>query len=253
MRQRSSSREQPVQRLVRAQVEPRRLADGRRLEPVGVAQHPRCEHAHRVERVVGVAQLGERGEGAAVQLLAFLDDPVGRLHGAAAQASFDEVDGTALDAGERRAQEREEIAARAAEPREAEQRDERLAERRLREAHLAVDRIRDAERPERRLERSAQARSTLGQMTPIALGRRAGAQEREQLLADELERTARAGGLEEADRAVDRDGLVRLVGEERALEMRERRLRDLARSAAAAPRCAPRRAAADPRRCAAAT
>ena len=90
--------EQAVQRLVRAQVEPRRLADRRRVEPVGVAQHPRCEHAHRVDRVVGVAQLGEGGEGAAVQLLAFLDDAVGRLHGAAAQPAFDEVDGTALDA-----------------------------------------------------------------------------------------------------------------------------------------------------------
>ena len=54
--------EEPVERLVRAQVEPRRLADRRRLEPVGVAQHARREHAHGVDRVVGVAQLGERRE-----------------------------------------------------------------------------------------------------------------------------------------------------------------------------------------------
>src|SRR4029078_1468089 len=136
------------------------------------------------------AQLGECGERASVQLLALLDDPVGRLHRAAAKSPFDEVDARALDAGERRAQEREEIAAPAAEPREAEERDQRLAERRLREAHLPVDGVRDAERAERCLEWSAQALDARADDAD-RLGGRAGTQQREQLFPDELERTAR--------------------------------------------------------------
>ena len=176
---------------------------------------------------VGVAQLGERGEGAAVQLLPLLDDAVGGLHRAAAQPPLDEVDVAALEPGERRAQEREELAARPAEPREAQQRRQRLAERRLVDANLAVDRVRDAERAERGLERCANAVDARADDADL-LRRRPAAEEREQLLADELERAARAGALEEPNGAVDRNVTVRLVGEERALEMRECGRRDVA-------------------------
>ena len=59
---------------------------------------------------------------------------------------------------------------------------------------------------------------------PTSSGAGAGTEHREQLLTDELERAARAGALEEADRAVDRLRLGRRVGEQRALEMGERRM-----------------------------
>src|SRR2546430_13206387 len=67
-------------------------------------------------------------------------------------------------------------------------------------------------------------RSTLFPYTTLfrSLGARARTQQGQELLADELERAARAGALEEANGALDRNGLVHLVGEERALEVRER-------------------------------
>ncbi len=85
------------------------------------------------------------------------------------------------------------------------------------------------------------------------LGRRPGAEELEQLVADELERAARARSLEEAHRTVERHGRRRRLLEERALEMRKRRVRDTRPSAAAAPRSLRRRAPTGPRRCARAT
>ena len=89
-------------------------------------------------------------------------------------------------------------------------------------------RVRDAERAERGLERRAQAVDARADDAD-ALRRRAAAEQREQLLADELERAARARALEEANRAVDRHAARGdSSAEERALEMRERRVRDLA-------------------------
>ena len=104
---------------------------------------------------------------------------------------------------------------------------ERLAERRLRDPHLAVDRVRDAELAEHGVEHAAHAVDA-GHDDADLLRRRARADEREQLLADELERPAAAGALEEVDRAVERRRLAGLVLEERALEMRERRRGDRA-------------------------
>ena len=80
---------------------------------------------------------------------------------------------------------------------------------------------------ERRLERSAHALDARADDAD-AFRRRARAKKREQLLADELERAARARAFEEADGTVDRDGRRRRVVEEAALEMRERRLRGVA-------------------------
>src|SRR5581483_2999460 len=210
--------------LVRAQVEARRLADRRLLEPVRVAQHPRGEGAHRPDGVVGAPQLRNRRKRATVQFLALDDDTLGRPNGAPPQPPLDEVDRAALDARERRAQEREELATPAVEPRETQQREQRMPERRLRDAHLAVDRVRHAERAERRLERRAQAVDARTDDAD-ALGRGPRAQQLEQLLADELERTARTSTLEEAHRTVERDRLALHVGEERPLEPGERGLR----------------------------
>ena len=60
--------EQPRHRLVRAQVEPGRLADRRAVEPVRVAQHARRELAHRLDRVAGAAQLASAGTGPSLRL-----------------------------------------------------------------------------------------------------------------------------------------------------------------------------------------
>src|SRR5207248_3060176 len=116
------------------------------------------------------------------------------------------------------------IAARPAEPGEAEHRGERVAERRLREPDLAVDGVRNAERPERSLERRT---PTLDARTddPDALSGRARAQEVEQLLADELERAARTRAFEETHRAVDRLRRGRSVVEEPAFDVRDGGLR----------------------------
>src|SRR5439155_5860244 len=56
---------------------------------------------------------------------------------------------------------------------------------------------------------------------PDHLRRRAGADELEDLLADELEQPACPGGLEETERAVQRRPRRRQVGEERALDVGE--------------------------------
>ena len=53
------------------------------------------------------------------------------------------------------------------------------------------------------------------------------ADEREDLVGDELERPARAGALEEADGALERRRGARPVDEQRPLEVRERRMRVL--------------------------
>ena len=64
---------------------------------------------------------------------------------------------TALEPGERRAEVCEEVVARPARPREAEERGERLAERCLRNPHLPVDRVRDAELAEHGVEDATDA------------------------------------------------------------------------------------------------
>ncbi len=70
-------------------------------------------------------------------------------------------------------------------------------------------------------------RSTDGQTMPIRSGGRAAADQLEDLLADELQRAARAGALEEANRALDRRRGRRRVGEQRPLDVRDRRMSDV--------------------------
>src|SRR3954453_3561172 len=97
---------------------------------------------------------------------------------------------------------------------------------RLRDAQLAVDRIRNAERAECGLERSAQALDARADDAD-ALGRRAGAQQREDLLSDELQGAARPRTLEEANGAVAGSGCEPLVREQGPLDVRESGLRNL--------------------------
>src|SRR5207248_2504458 len=80
-------------------------------------------------------------------------DLLGSVDGASAQASLEEVDVLAAERRVRRAQERIQIGACPAEPRKAEQAEQRLAVRRLVEPDVRLERVRNAQRPERRLER----------------------------------------------------------------------------------------------------
>jgi hypothetical protein len=92
---------------------------------------------------------------------------------------------------------------------------------RIAESRPALDGVRNAERPERRLERRAQALERRHDHRD-RLRRDAVADQAQDLLADELERAPRAGSLEPADGAFQ---LRRLgngrVREERPLEMGE--------------------------------
>ena len=142
--------------LVRAQVEPRGLVRRRRVEPVGRAQHRARELPDRVERVGRAADGVEERQRLAAQLRHLLLDPLRLGHAAAAQPALEEVDVLAREPRVRRAQEGEEVAPLAAEPREAEQREQRLAERRLVEPQPAL-RARTGRRASRRPSRAARA------------------------------------------------------------------------------------------------
>src|SRR5207248_8157374 len=93
----------------------------------------------------------------AAEPLGLLLDAGRRLDRPPAEPPFDEVDARPRQAREGRAEEGEEVAAAALEPREPEQRQERVAERRLPEPEPVLDGGGHAEGRERRLERRAPA------------------------------------------------------------------------------------------------
>src|SRR5207253_11387658 len=191
------------QRLVRAQILASAVADGRRLEAVRRAQHRGGELSDGRRRRLGGAELLQRRQRRLAQPLGLLLDPLGGVDGAAAEPSLDEVDARARQARVRAAQGSDQLAPAAAGPREAEEREERVAERRLCKPAPLFELVRDAERAEHGLERRAPALERRADDAD-AFGRRARANEREQLLADHLERAARAGTLEKANGAVER-------------------------------------------------
>ena len=217
--------EQSADGLVRAQVEPRRLADRRRVETVGVAQHPRGERAHRGDRVLRVAQLGEPGSGAPRSFSRLLDDALRRVRRRARAAAPRRSRPRARarpENGERRNVNR----SRRVPPSQA---------KRSSASSAWPNGVRASGSPPsiaygmpsvpNAVSSGARPRSTLGHDDADALRRRAGAEQREELLADELERAARPRALEEADGAVERPRVAARVGEQRALEMGERRVR----------------------------
>ena len=183
-------------------------------------------------------QLVERGQRRLAEPLRLLLDPRRRVDRAPAQPPLDEVDRASARApstaigGTRRAR------AAAALPGVAQQlRAARARAASSRAGLRRLDRVRHPERAEHRLERRAPAlERRRDQRDP--LGRRAAADELEQLLADQLERAARAGAFEEADGAVELGAATPALDEQRALEMRERRMRVLGRARRRAPRCA---------------
>ena len=132
-------------------------------------------------------------------------DAIVRVDRASAQAALEEVRLRTRHAGVRGAQEAVELAAPAAEPDEAEQAEQRAAERRLRQPRPRGDGDRNAERAEPGLERRAPALER-GTDDRDLLRRGPAADQREHLLADELQRRARAGAFEEAHCAGDGGG-----------------------------------------------
>ena len=103
-----------------------------------------------------------------------------------------------------------------------------MAERRRAEANPRLDRVRDAEPAENGLERCAPLLDRRRDQRDL-LGRRAAADQRDQLLADELERPAGTGAFEEAERGIEVGRRRRRLLEEGALEVREGRMRVLGR------------------------
>ena len=91
---------------------------------------------------------------------------------------------------------------------------------------MTLERVRNAECAERGLERCLPALQRRADDADLLRGH-AGSEQRQELLADQLERSALARALEEADGAFDLGLLGHRLGEERALEMCERRLRDI--------------------------
>ena len=135
--------EQPEQRLVGPQVEPGGLGRGRSVQPMGGAEHRRGQLANSGDRGVCGAQALERGDRPAAQLHDLRLQPLRRADAAPAQASLDEVGVGAPEPGVRGADEAEQLSAAAAEPRVAEQREERVPVRGLGDLQRGVERVRD--------------------------------------------------------------------------------------------------------------
>ena len=121
-------------------------------------------------------------------------------------------------------QEREQVAPAAAEPRVADDREQRTTEGRMRRPERPVERVGNAERTEGRLQGRAQALDRRADDQDL-LRRRAGAEELEDLVGDQLERGAGAGALEQADRALGRRRRRRRILEQSPLEVGEGRVR----------------------------
>ena len=195
---------------------------GRRLEPVCGAQHRPRERLHRGAGVLGGPQVGKGRNRMAQHLESLLLHPRRLRDGATAQASLHEVGPGSRQPRVGRAEEREEVAPGAPEPREAEESGQSMPESGLRKRDAALDRVGDSQRSEGRLERRPVALDA-GADDRDLLGGKAGAQERQDLVTDELERPTGARRLEEAHGTVERRGLGAGLLEKRVGEMRERR------------------------------
>ena len=215
--------------LVGPQVEPGGLGRRRRVEPVGGAEHRRRPARAPLAIDVSARHAADRGRRAApprsftISASTRSGERMPRPRSRPSRKSA----WRAAEPGVRGADEAEQVAAAAAEPREAEQREERVPVRGLRRA-AASRRARTGRRARRTPTRAARApgRAT-GQTTRISLGSGAGRAQLEDLVGDELERRARAGALEEADRALAVGRRRRDVLEQRPLEVRQRRMRVL--------------------------
>ena len=207
-------------RAIRPRVATCIVSDRRRLETPRVSHHRLEQRARRQDRVGLRTQLDKGRDVGSAKLLGLLLD-AGRIHDRASpQASFDEVHRATLEAGKRRAKEREELAASAAQPGVAKKRDEPAAESRLAQPRRMLEGIRNPECAEHGLEGRPPAIRRLAHDSD-PLERRAATSQLEQLRADELHGAARACSLEELDRSFEWVLEGRPVTEEPAFEMHE--------------------------------
>ncbi len=201
----------------------------REASPTGGASSPYAARSIEPARPA-IASRGVGAERSASDRL--LLDLLGPVDGAAAQAPLEEVDVLARERRVRRAHERVQIRAAAAEPAEPEQAQQRLPVGGRAEPDVRLQSVRDPEGAERRLERRLPAFERRAD-DPDLLRGDAGADQQEELFADELEDPARARGLEEPQRTFDRRGVgLRAFREERALQVCECRRGDLVESRA---------------------
>src|SRR5213078_4867318 len=150
--------DQPRERLEGAQILPRALSNRRRLEPVGGPQHEAGQILHGGERSRGLAHELERRQRVPVaEAHGLLLGALAGLDRASAQPTLDPVDAGPREPGVGRAKEAVQVAAVAVLPGKAKEGEQRLPELRLVESDPALDRVRDAERAERRLQRGAVA------------------------------------------------------------------------------------------------
>ncbi len=244
--------EQPGGGRDAAEVEPRRVAHRRRVEPVRRAGHRPEQLAHALDRRSGRTQLTQRNERRLAQPLRLGLDRLGRLDGPASQPPLGEVDARAGDARVGRAEEGVQLGAAAGRPREAEQGEQRVAERRRGQAHPAVDRVGDA--------RASRTRSRAARASARATGRRARpAPRRRRPVGAPAPRRRRAGACRACRRLRGRRPHRRSAAASpaapRTASARARRARaaHTRRSAAPAPACCRLQAPPDPRPSAAAT
>src|SRR5262249_49922107 len=147
--------------------------------------------AYEGERATGgrvrLAQDGELLHRRTADLVALLLHSLERSNGAAAEPSFDEVDAPALETRVRRTKEREQLGAIAPKPGEPEQREQRGPERRLTEPQPLLHRNRQTEGGEHGVERCTPSFDGVADNGDrLRVG--AGADQRNDLLRDELER-----------------------------------------------------------------
>ena len=212
--------------VVGLQVEPRAVVERRSRRAVGVPQHRGRELPGRRDHcAVGERELERRQRAPVAQLHRHRDRAVAPHDASPAQAALDPVDVPARDAGVRRAQVRVQLRSLAAQPGEAEQGEQRVPERGRPQSDATLERERDAERAERRLEREPDALDRRADDRDLLRGD-AGAHEAEDLVRDELERSSPTRALEEPQGRVER-APSRGLGEQLALDVRERRWEEL--------------------------
>ena len=190
---------------------------------MGGTEHEAGEVEQRGERRVGLAEELERRQRVPVaEPHGFLLRALAGLDGAAAEPSLDPIDARARETRVGRAEEAVQLTAPAALPAKPKQREQGAPELRLIEPDLPFDRVRDAERAECGLEGRSIALDPRTDERDL-LGRRARADQRQQLLGHTLERPTAPGAFEEAKRAVDLWCFARHSREQTSLQVRERR------------------------------
>src|SRR4051794_18717287 len=113
------------------------------------------------------------------------------MNGTATQPTLDVVDRRAAEPRVRAAQEREQLAAAGVAPRVAQELEQRMPDRRRAESNARLDRVRHLERPQHGVERAAPGVDGRCDERDL-LGADTGPDQIEQLVTDELERSAGA-------------------------------------------------------------